>query len=259
MVSPRSAHDGRTSIVFLHGTRLSGAQWAWQVAELSEEFDCIAPDLPGHGRLAGETFTLEGAAESVAATIDSEAGGRAVLVGLSLGGYVAMEVAGRWPERVEGLVLAGATAEPIGVREAPYRALAWLLTHVDPQLLSRLNSWFFRHRYRAAIAEPIVSAGFSFPGGARAVRAIVGKCYRPRLARYPGRTLILNGEYDLLFRVSERSFAEAATDARRIVVRGATHLTNLDRPEAFAGAVRRFAREVGAAPAADLSPADRSA
>jgi hypothetical protein len=54
--------------------------------------------------------------------------------------------------------------------------------------------------------------------------------------------LILNGEFDLLFRLTQRSFVDAATDARAAVIPGATHLTNIDRPEVFTAAVRRFAR-----------------
>jgi pimeloyl-ACP methyl ester carboxylesterase len=236
--------DGRPTIVFLHGTRLTGAQWATQVAGLREEFTCLTPDLPGHGRASDVRFTLAGAAEAVAKQIEQEASGPAIVVGLSLGGYVAMEVAARWPERVGGLVLAGATAEPIGSRSLAYVGLARILETVDPAWLTRLNIWFFRTRYPPAIAEPIIAGGFHFAGGAVAVRSLVGERFRPRLARYPGRTLIVNGEFDLLFRLSQRSFVGAATEARAVVLRRAVHLSNLDRPDAFTAAVRRFARAV---------------
>ena len=65
--------------------------------------------------------------------------------------------------------------------------------------------------------------------------------FRPSLAAYPGRTLILNGEFDLPFRLGQRDFAVAAQDARIVRLAGATHLSNLDRPDAFSFAVRRFA------------------
>ncbi len=206
--------EKRPTIVFLHGTRLTRAQWGPQVAALGDEFDCLALDLPGHGTRATEPFSLAGAADSVANAIAAEGGGRAIVVGLSLGGYVAMDLAARWPERVSGLVLAGATAEPR----------------------------YFRRRYGPSIAEPIIAGGFGFRTGAQAVRAIIGEQFRPRLASYPGRTLILNGEFDLLFRLSERSFAAVAADPRRVLIRRATHLANLDQPEAFSAAIRRFAR-----------------
>jgi pimeloyl-ACP methyl ester carboxylesterase len=153
-----------------------------------------------------------------------------------------MDVAARWPERVAGLVLAGATNEPIGLRALPYHVLGWALSAPPEHWLDEINAWFFRHRYRPSIAEPIIAGGFDFRTGAQAVRAIIGEEFRLRLARYPGRTLILNGEFDLLFRLSERSFAAVAADPRRMVLRRATHLSNLDQPEAFTAAVRQFAR-----------------
>ena len=67
----------------------------------------------------------------------------------------------------------------------------------------------------------------------------------PPGAAYPRvPTLILNGEYDLFFRPSERSFAAAAVHPKRVLIRGATHHANLDRPEAFTAAIRRFAESI---------------
>ena len=70
---------------------------------------------------------------------------------------------------------------------------------------------------------------------------MAGERFRPRLAAYPGPSLILNGEYDLPFRLFASSFAAVAQDVRRVRLAGATHLSNLDRPAAFSLAVRRFA------------------
>jgi pimeloyl-ACP methyl ester carboxylesterase len=234
-------------IVFVHGTRLARGAWSAQVAGLAGEFRTVVLDLPGHGHLAAEPFTLDGAADRVADVIDRVGGGRAVVVGLSLGGYVAMVLAARSPERVRGLVIAGATAEPVGPRSLGYLGLAWVMETFDRHGLDALNRWFFRARYPAAIAEPIIADGFWSDGGATALRALVGERFIPRLAAYPGPTLLLNGEYDVFFRPGSRRFARAAHDARRVLLRGATHLTNLDEPAAFNEAVRRFARGLDAA------------
>lgn len=227
-------------IVFVHGTRLSRAMWRAQMDDLRDVYRVVAVDLPGHGALAGRPFTVSAAADHVARTIEEAAGGQAVVVGLSLGGYVAMEVAARRPELVRGLVLSGATAEPVGLLATPYLALAAVMDRFDGPRLDALNAWFFRTRFPPAIAEPIVAGGFWSVGGAQALRALVGERFAPRLAAYPGPTLVVNGDLDLLFRLTVRTFVRDARDARRVRLRGATHLANLDRPGAFNVAVRRF-------------------
>jgi pimeloyl-ACP methyl ester carboxylesterase len=232
------------AIVFVHGTRLTGSMWAAQQAALAGEFRTIALDLPAHGSRSAEPFTLDGASDVVSATIRDEAGGRAIVVGLSLGGYVAMALAAREPDRIRGLVLSGATAEPVGVRMLPYLALARSMDGIGVDRLNRYNTWYFRRRYPAAIAEPIVAGGFWTRGGAAALRALVGERFVPRLAAYPGPTLILNGSLDLPFRLFAPTFAAAAQDVRRVRLAGASHLANLDQPAAFSEAVRRFARSL---------------
>ena len=234
--------DLRPTIVFLHGTVLTGAAWTAQIAGLQDAFHCLAPDLPGHGTRSAEPFSIDGAGRDVADLIEREAhDGRAIIVGLSLGGYVAMDVAARWPDRVTGLAIAGATADPVGLRSLGFRAFATILDVVPERILDGVYRAFFRVRFPAPIRDPISAAGFCFPGAVIALRALLGERFQPRLAAYPGPSLLINGEFDLFFRPSERAFARAAANPRRALIRRATHLANLDQPERFTAAVRRFA------------------
>ncbi|MEX1172603.1 MAG: alpha/beta hydrolase [Chloroflexota bacterium] len=227
-------------IVFVHGTRLTRSMWRTQMTDLADAYRVVAVDLPGHGTRADETFSLDAAADVVAAAIRDAAGGRAVVVGLSLGGYVGMHLAARDPGLVRGLVLSGATAEPVGWRSVPYQALALVLERVDARGLDALNRWFFRTRFPAAIADPIIAAGFWYRGGAAALRTIIGERFAPRLAAFDGPTLIVNGAYDVVFRLSAGTFARAARRPRRVRLGGAIHLANLDRPVGFGAAIRSF-------------------
>ncbi len=237
-----------SAIVFLHGTRLSRMAWRPVMRRLADAHRVIAIDLPGHGSREDVPFTMDAAVNAVTEAIRTEADGRAVVVGLSLGGYVAMEVAARDPERVRALILAGASQEPIGLWSIGYRALATILRWFPVRAARFVDRRLFAARFPRDVADAVISGGFWPRGGAVAVRSLVGKRFVPVLEVYRGPVLIVNGEYDVMFRAGERRFLKATSDGRRTIIRGATHLTNLDRPDAFALAVRAFVRRLPAEP-----------
>jgi pimeloyl-ACP methyl ester carboxylesterase len=237
---------GGPVIVFIHGTRVTRSMWSAVTARLTDAYRCLCVDLPGHGSLADRPFSLDGAAGAIEEALDAEGIERAVIVGLSLGGYVAMAAAARAPARVRGLVLAGSTAEPAGAAAAAFRLFAWALGAAPKRPLDALNSWFFRRRYPAEIAEPIVAAGYWSRGGAAAVRTLPGTSFRERLLAYGGPILVINGDLDLVFRLAERSFLRGVPNVSRRTFRWTTHLSPLDRPGPFAAAVRAFAERLPA-------------
>jgi pimeloyl-ACP methyl ester carboxylesterase len=97
--------------------------------------------------------------------------------------------------------------------------------------------------------EPATN-GWLFKGGARALVSALQEVFKPRLAAFPGPTLIINGEDDDLFRHAEQEFLAAAVDGRLVVIPGCGHEVNEDQPEAFNAAVRAFAEQVHGAAAA---------
>ena len=236
-VGPRDA----PAIVFVHGTRLTRAQWLPQVRRLSDRYRCIAIDLPGHGERAGEPFTMAAASDAVVAAIEAEAtAGRAVIVGLSLGGYVAVETAERCPERVAGLVLAGCSAEPVGPVGAVFRGFAWGLEHAPSGGLGVVNRGFFRVRYGSRIADPIIAGGFWPIGGAQALHVVLRTRFVERLGRLWTPVLVVNGALDPVFGPGGDPWAAACRRGRHVVLSRAMHLANLDRPGAFSDLVASF-------------------
>jgi len=235
---------GAPAIVFIHGTRMSKSYWTPQVEALSDEYRTIALDLPGHGVNAADPFTLDGAVAAVAVLIEAQPAGRAVVVGLSLGGYVAMALAAQRPELVRGLVVSGATIEPAGFLTRAVLGLALAFDLTRARRLDPISARYYRGRYPATIAEPVIAGGFWSAGGAHALRVLAGERFKHRLAAYPGPVLLINGSQDFVMRPGARGFAAAAQDVRRVRLGGASHLANLDRPAAFTEAVRRFARSL---------------
>ena len=231
-------------IVFVHSTRLSRAMWWPQLRRLSGAYRCVAVDLPGHGVLAGEAFTLEGAVDVVRQAVEAEVeSGRAVLVGLSLGGYVAIETAEAHPDRVAGLVLAGCSGEAFGPMALPFRFFRALLSRSPGSALQVVNRGFFRLRYPRRIAEPIVEGGFWAAGGAAALTAIIGRRYLDRLARVWTPVLVVNGALDPVFGPQGEYWAASCRRGRHVRIARAMHLSNLDRPVTFARIVAGFTDE----------------
>ena len=242
------------ALVLVHGTRMSRGMWHPQLAALQGGFRVIALDLPGHGALRDRRFDWDEAVEEIARVIDEAAGGRAVVCGLSLGGYLAIDLAARYPERVAGLVISGASAEPSGrVFPVAIRWLARVMDRTSAPRLDRFNRTWFRQRYPPATANAILAGGFGYEAGAAALYELIGRDARAAFAAYPGPKLILNGQLDLPFRLGQRGFRKAARDARVVVLARASHLANLDRPSAYSSALARFAADVFGAHPDDAS------
>lgn len=235
---------GAPAIVFLHGIRVTRLMWQLQTERLKGEFRVIALDLPGHGAQRGIDFSLKAAIDCIASVIDQEARGRALVVGLSLGGYVAMEFGARHSAKAAGLVIASACVEPSGWYNAPYRCLAWLLEYAPEKWMAWANRTVFEILYPKEVSELLVGPGFFARGGSRALHEVFARKFRPRLAAYPGPVLLLNGAFDLGFRLQERKFLSAARNARLQIIPEAFHIANLDQPEAFTEAIRSFARSI---------------
>lgn len=117
-------------VVLLHGAGVSGWMWA-PTAQALPAFHCLIPDLPGLGRSRSSgPFSVERAAERVAILIRERApGGRAHLVGHSLGGAVAARVLADAPGLVDRAVLMGVTARAMP-GFGPTLALMTLMTPV---------------------------------------------------------------------------------------------------------------------------------
>jgi pimeloyl-ACP methyl ester carboxylesterase len=230
------------ALVFLHGTRLTRSMWGPQVTGLADRYRVVTVDLPGHGVLADTHFRIPRAV-AVARSVIEQTGGRAIVVGQSLGGYVAIELAAAHPGHVAGLVLCNATAEPRSVaRRAPRAVGTYLVDRVGERYLGRGAP--VPPGGPATGPAPRATNGWLFKGGYRAAVTALRTSFLPRLAAYPGPTLLVNGADDPLFRRGEGVFLAACRDGRLHVIEGAGHLVNSEQPEAFNAAVRRFATEV---------------
>jgi pimeloyl-ACP methyl ester carboxylesterase len=236
------------AIVFVHGVAFSRKLWLPQLRALADDYRTVAFDLPGHATRADEPFTMDAALALLDRVVDDHADGRALVVGLSLGGYVAQEFVRRHPDRAAGVVVSGATVNPRGAMDVATRVVASAYrlvsgTRLGRRAFERLVTRFVRAQpITRSDADAIVGAGFYPRPVSEAGFELAGRDFRAALASYPGPTLVANGQWDALSRLAERRHARAAQDATVRVIRGASHTCTLQQPDAYARAVREFAR-----------------
>jgi len=123
-------------LLLIHGLAGSGADWAFQVAALEKRFRVIVPDLPGSGHSPPprDGYTIQGFAATLWSLLDQLGVERTNIIGFSLGGAVALEMAARRPSRVPrlGLINSLATYRPDHWRK-------WLETHVSAAVVRLLG------------------------------------------------------------------------------------------------------------------------
>lgn len=232
------------AIVLVHGSVVTRKMWLPQLRGLSDAYRVIAPDLPGHGALADMPFSFEASARELAALIEREVRGKAVVVGLSLGGYAAIEFVGRRPELVSGLVLSGCSRNFRGALGVYLKGISALMRRgwlTQSRATAEAKTRRLFPPELADVADAQLAAGV-YPGplGA-AFGEMAGRDVSGRLARFAGPVLILNGEKDSVARKGEQAFAAACRDARIVVLPGAGHACSLHQPAAFNATVREFA------------------
>ncbi|MDO5082663.1 MAG: alpha/beta hydrolase [Arachnia propionica] len=228
----------RPLVVLVHGSLSNAAEWSGYT-ELLPGCDVVAVDLPGHGGRVDEVFTTRGAIRAIERAVAQRGGGQpVVLVGHSLGGYMASLHAARNPGVLAGLVLIGATGDPHSPLAAVYRGYAWLVDHVNHERLARVRDAVAR---RLGVPAEHVPDAASYAVLPAAWQAVIDDCPPRLMSRVDCPVLIVNGQFDQM-RISERRYRELAPEARVVTVPRATHLAPLTHPDQVAHLIQDFVR-----------------
>ena len=242
------------ALVLLHAFPLSRAMWRPQREALAGDCRLITPDLPGFGDspLLSSTPSVEAMADAVAGLLDELALREPVLLGgLSMGGYVALAFARRHPGRLAGLLLADtrAEADDDAAKANRDKLIGFASTNPPSAVLEQMLPKLLGPRTPAERPEVVEEvkriASAQRPAGiVAALQALRNRPdATPGLGQVRVPALVVVGRDDAL---TPPAFAErlaaGIAGARLVVIEGAGHLANLERPAEFNAAVRDFVR-----------------
>lgn len=234
-------------VLLIHAFPLDARMWDAQRVSPA----VIAPDLPGFGAapMRGDTLTMAIAAEHCLAAADAAGLDRVVVCGLSMGGYVALEVWRHAPGRVAGLILANTRAGADTPEAAEgRRGLAQrlrsegnVLATAPPPLLAEGADVALGDRVRGWIADQSAEA---------IAAAALGMAERPdSTGDLPGitvPTLVITSEGDRLIPAElSTPMADQIPGARLEVLGGVGHLSNVEDPDRFTELLREHAGACG--------------
>jgi len=239
------------TLVILHGLMGSSENWRRVAAALADRGRVVCLDLPNHGRSPHvPAFDLRSTADDVAETLDALGVDKAIVLGHSLGGKVAMQMASDYAERLKGVVVVD-----ISPRAIPPVHLFVLRACLDLDLASatrrsELDDALSRYVPQAETRDFLLKNVVRDDEGRFAWRvplqALIDS-YRivsdavPMVAPYEGPSLFLAGEASpFQMRRDEDLIRGWFPAARFVTIPSAGHLVHIDQPQAFVEAVRTF-------------------
>ena len=236
------------SVVLLHPFPLNHNFWAAIAAQLSSRYRLIIPDLRAHGEseLGDGPATMQKLADDLARICREEKTGKAMFVGVSIGGYVLFEFWRSYREQVAALVLANTragaeTPESKATRlQAADRVLREGTAGFIEEMLSKLLSQTTRANRPdiVDVARKMMQA--MSPEDVAGVQR--GMAERPdsvaTLATINVPALIIAGEEDSVPRSEFELMRQSIAGSELRVISGAGHYAALEKPEEFAGLLR---------------------
>lgn len=241
---------GGETVVLLHGFLEERSMWDSYAEKLAKEYSVIAIDLLGHGETGciGYVHSMADQAEAVAAVLAAEGVKSFRVVGHSMGGYVALELAHQHPDRIEKLVLFHSTAYADSeARRLDRERVIGLVQRNKNVYVKTVIPTLFADSTRPALVDEIkhvaaIAESFSEQGIIANIRGMMNRA--PRLAvlkNAPFSKLLLHGEFDSVIPTEDMEKQVALNGNIQLVsINGIGHMGHLESPDECLAEIRKF-------------------
>lgn len=236
-------------LLFIHG--LGAGVWTWeaQINHLKQYYKIFCPELRGHGRSdkpAGD-YSIELFAQDLAEFIQTEQLGKVHLIGLSMGGIIAFQLACDYPELCQSLVVVNtgpeAQLDSLAIRSIMLQR-DWFTTQFSMKAISSiLAQKLFPEENQEALREKFIREWSKNDKTAyqKAFRAMLhwnSSRHNPRKVKCPA--LFVTTEQDYTSIQAKKRYIYRMRDARLALVANSRHVTPLDQPEALNAVLEDF-------------------
>ncbi len=227
-------------VLLLHGLGGSHDDWRLQLHEFAEHFRVIVPDLRGFGASERrEPFTIQQHARDMLALLAALGIRRAHVVGLSMGGAIAIEMALRDPARIGALVLAN-TAPGFRLTTWQRRRMAWLrallATFLGVGAVARLyGGGYFPSRGQGRLRKRLIRRASATSRWVylASLRSLTRWNAESRLRAIEAPTLVLGAEFDMTSSAEKRRWTARIPRGRFVELPGSRHHSEQDSPIHF--------------------------
>ena len=251
-------------VLLLHGLGSSGRDWDLVAPALSTSYRLLVPDVRGHGRSGKPAgpYSIELFARDIAELCDRRGLSALHVVGLSMGGMIAFQLAVDRPDLARSLVIINSGPDMVPRTLSMWLALkarVLLLRLFGPAYLGRLlarrlfprpEQTELRRRLQTSIGENDPDAYL------RATRGLIGWTVLPRLAEVKCPLLCLASDGDYTPLAAKQAYVRLLSDARLQVLKDSGHAAPMDQPEQVATALTSFFRSLAARSAAPAAIKD---
>ena len=235
-------------LLFIHGLGSSTRDWEHQVEFFADRYQVIAFDVRGHGQTSQPPgpYSVAQFAEDTAKLLDALEVGPAHVVGLSMGGMIAFQLAVSYPEKVRSMTVVN-SGPAFLINSFKIRMLVWqrflLLRVFGMRKIGKvLSERLFPMEQHKALRAQFVErwAENDVKPYRAAMRAIVGWSVLDYIEDIQCPTLALASDEDYTPVAAKQAYVERMPNAELVVVKNARHVLPIERPKAFNSAVASF-------------------
>lgn len=239
-----------TTVIFIHAYPLNKNMWADQIEKLKKDYRILALDIRGFGKSELKIpYTIENIVDDVIDLMDVKRINKAIIAGLSMGGFVALRAIERNPEKFQALILADTKSEPDSDESKLGRYKG--LVQIDKEGVNRFTDTFIKNalsqetmaeKSKVFLHVSSIANENKKEGVAAGLLALTSRTDTTAgLSKIKVPTLVIQGELDTVIPMKAAvALNEKIEGSKLVVIPKVGHLSNLEDPEAFNHALIEF-------------------